>query len=161
MKKISLLLFVALLIVMSSPSWAAGCYSAAEAEAEQGIRIHSELMVIGLNCQHMTPRGWTNFYQQYREITNRHAGLFSGYEQTMVNYFKRNGSGGGAERKVHDMRTSFSNKVSADIARMRPDVFCATYSPRIPQTAKMSRGEIQQWAASTATGQRLSKPLCR
>ena len=33
------------------------CYTHEEAEAEQGIRIHSELMVIALNCQHMTPHG--------------------------------------------------------------------------------------------------------
>ena len=44
------------------------CYTQEEAEAEQGIRIHSELMVIALNCQHMTPKGWKNFYQQYQEL---------------------------------------------------------------------------------------------
>ena len=43
------------LLLLSAPAMAANCYSAAEAEAEQGIRVHSELMVIGLNCQHMTP----------------------------------------------------------------------------------------------------------
>lgn len=161
--KIFLLTAFIFLGFLFSPAALAGaaCYSNAEAEAEQGIRIHSELMVIGLNCQHMTPRGWKNFYQQYREITARHAGLFSGYEQTLIAYHQRNGAGGGAERKVHDMRTSFANKVSTDIARMRPDVFCATYSPRIPKTAQMSQAEIRQWAASTATPHRLSRPLCQ
>lgn len=42
-----------LLGLTSASSFAASCYRAGEAEAEQGIRIHSELMVIGLNCQHM------------------------------------------------------------------------------------------------------------
>lgn len=158
MKKISLALFC-LVLVSGSSAWAAGCYSSQEAEAEQGIRIHSELMVIGLNCQHMTPRGWKNFYQEYREITNRHADLFSNYEQTLISHYSRNGSGN-AERKIHDMRTAFANKVSTDAAKMRPDVFCATYAPRIPKVAKMSRTELKQWASSTSTTQRLSKSVC-
>lgn len=152
-------LLFTLIILISSPALAAGCYSAKEAEAEQGIRIHSELMVIGLNCQHMTPRGWKNFYQQYREITNRHKDLFSQYEETLIAYNSRNGSGN-AERELHDMRTNFANKTSTDAAKMRPDVFCANYAPRIPKVAQMSRTELKQWAASASTTQRLSKPIC-
>lgn len=155
-----IILIAGLCMLMSPVASAAGCYSAKEAEAEQGVRIHSELMVIGLNCQHMTPRGWTNFYQQYRTITNQHKALLSGYEKTLISFYSRNGSGN-AERKIHDMRTNFANKTSADAARMRPDIFCATYAPRIPRVAKMSGTEFQQWIASSATTERLSKPLCR
>lgn len=149
------LLFVAMfLCLVSSSAFASSCYSAKEAEAEQAIRIHSELMVIGLNCQHMTPRGWKNFYQQYREITQRHQSLLSNYEKTLIR------SNGGSERKMHDMRTSFANKTSTDAAKMRPDVFCSTYAPRIPRVAQMSRAEFQQWAAAAAASQRLTKPIC-
>lgn len=150
------LLFFIFFAVFSAPVYAS-CYSADEAEAEQGIRIHSELMVIGLNCQHMTPRGWKNFYQQYREITNRHADLFSGYEKTLLSYYSRNGGG---EKALHDLRTGFANKVSTDAAQMRPDIFCATYAPRIPKVAEMSRHEVQQWAASTSRTQPLTQAVC-
>jgi hypothetical protein len=61
---------------------------------------------------------------------------------------------------MHDMRTAFANKTSTDAAQMRPDVFCATYAPRIPKVAQMSTTEFQQWAASTSTTQRLNKPIC-
>jgi len=118
-------LFVMLVLVLSAGSaQAKSCYSQAEAEAENAIRIHSELMVIGLNCQHMTPRGWKNFYQEYREITARHA-----------------------------------NQTSTDSAKMRPDVFCSTYAPRIPKVGQMSRQEFMQWASSSSNG-RSTKPLC-
>jgi hypothetical protein len=154
-------LLIGLVVLMfTTPAFAAGCYSVKEAEAEQAIRIHSELMVIGLNCQHMTPRGWKNFYQQYREITARHQRLITGYEETLISYNSRHGSSGSAERKMHDMRTAFANKTSTDAAQMRPDVFCATYAPRIPKVAQMSTTEFQQWAASTSTTQRLNKPIC-
>ena len=54
---------------------AASCYTMEEAEAEQGIRIHSELMVIGLNCQHMKFSDGTNLYLEYREFTKEHENL--------------------------------------------------------------------------------------
>lgn len=157
MIRIFVLMLVAV-IGFSSPSWAKGCYSAAEAEAEQAIRIHSELMVIGLNCQHMTPEGWKNFYSQYREITNNYSDMIGGYERTLISHYNKSGNG---ERKMHDLRTGFANEISTNIARMRPDVFCATYSPRIPKVANMSRGEFVQWIQTSAGGQNLSKRTCQ
>lgn len=148
-----LLVIIALFIAIPTAQ-AKGCYTAKEAEAEQAIRIHSELMVIGLNCQHMTPAGWTNFYAQYRQITNQHKALLSSYEKTLIK------ANGGSERKIHDMRTNFANQTSTDSARMRPDVFCATYAPRIPKVAQMSQAEFKQWAASSAGSNRSTKPLC-
>ena len=79
-----ILLIALSLIIGTTSAQAKSCYSPSEAEAENAIRIHSELMVIGLNCQHMTPRGWQNFYSQYRQFTSRHQDLFSNYEKTLV-----------------------------------------------------------------------------
>ena len=138
---------------MASTAQARNCYSAKESEAEQGIKIHSELMVIGLNCQHMTPQGWKNFYQEYREITSRNQSLYQDYEKTLIGHY-------GRERKIHDLRTQFANRISTNAAAMRPDVFCATYAPRIPKVAQMSRSELQAWAASAAQTARQSKPRC-
>lgn len=135
------------------------CYTPAEAEAEQGIRIHSELMVIALNCQHMTPRGWKNFYVQYQQITNNNAALIRGYEETLINYFALAGRAN-PERALHNMRTDFANKVSLDAARMRPDIFCATYAPRLPKVEKMSTSEIKSWAANIEPGHPVSRPFC-
>ena len=156
MRLLSLVLVTSLLVLPAfTPAFAkkgGGCYSTAEAEAEQGIRIHSELMVIGLNCQHMTPRGWKNFYQQYREMTDRNADLFAGYEETLINYYNRIGDKN-PEGRLHGLRTAMANKVSTDAARMRPDIFCATFSPRIPKAAKMSSDDFRHWASSTFRGE--------
>ena len=43
-------------MMLCAPAFAK-CYTSKEVEAEQGVRILSELMVIGLNCQHLTPKG--------------------------------------------------------------------------------------------------------
>ncbi|MEM8834098.1 MAG: hypothetical protein AAGB32_06130 [Pseudomonadota bacterium] len=148
-----LLSFVFVLMMVTPAVAAASCYSAKEAEAEQGIRIHSELMVIGLNCQHMTPRGWKNFYQEYREITSRNKSLFSEYENILEAHY-------GGAKKLHNLRTNFANEVSTNAASMRPDVFCANFAPRIPQVGKMSRAQLQQWASSASKTERQSKPIC-
>lgn len=134
------------------------CYTPAEAEAEQGIKIHSELMVIALNCQHMTPRGWKNFYHQYQEITARQADLIGGYENTLISFFALAGKSN-PELAFHDMRTDFANKVSTDAARMRPDVFCSNFARRIPKVAKMGQSEFKSWAAN-ASRSGASRPLC-
>ncbi len=136
------------------------CYTREEAEAEQGIRIHSELMVIALNCQHMTPRGWKNFYMTYQQITRKNAPLIAGYEETLINYFALAGRPN-PERAFHDMRTDLANKVSVDAARMRPDIFCAQYASRIPRVEKMSTGELKAWAATLGPGNPVSKPICQ
>lgn len=136
------------------------CYTPEEAEAEQAIRIHSELMVIALNCQHMTPRGWKNFYQQYQEITNRNAGLIGSYENILISYFAVAGRPN-AELAFHDMRTNFANKVSTDAARMRPDIFCSTYAPRLPKVDKMTEADLRSWARDAARTQASLHPPCR
>lgn len=137
-----------------------GCYSPTEAEADQGIRIHSELMVIALNCQHMTPRGWKNFYLQYQEITARFSPVIAGYETTLIDYYGRNGRSN-AERALHDLRTIYANRIATDAARMRPDVFCATYAPRLPKVEKMSVRDFQAWASDVRPDHPVSEPLCR
>jgi len=136
------------------------CYTPEEAEAEQGIRIHSELMVIALNCQHMTPKGWKNFYLQYQQITSRNANLIGGYENTLINYFALSGRPN-PERAFHDMRTDFANKVSTDAAKMRPDIFCANFAPRLPKVDKMSTADIKAWAANMDASHPVSRPFCQ
>lgn len=139
----------------STPS----CYSLFEAEAEQGIRIHSELMVIGLNCQHMTPANQQNYYKQYREFTNIYSDLISTYEETLINYFKKSGHPNPVA-SLNLMRTAFANKISTDAAKMRPDLFCRKYSPRIPVAMDMDQRQIRQWASTVYPSHPVSKPIC-
>jgi hypothetical protein len=135
------------------------CYSMREAEAEQGIRIHSELMVIGLNCQHMTPRGEVNLYSQYRSFTSSYSDLLAGYEQTLIDYFKRSGHPNPVA-SLNLMRTAFANKISTDAARMRPDIFCKRYTSRIGQASGMNRQQVRKWASTFFPSHPASQPIC-
>jgi len=136
-----------------------GCYTQAEAEAEQAIRIHSELMVIGLNCQHLTPAGQKNLYQSYREFTSRHEMLFAQYEATMMGYFLRTKQTN-PEARLNTMRTQFANKIALDSAKMRPDLFCGHYMPRIQRVSTMAKSDIQKWAATFFPGHPPLHQIC-
>lgn len=141
-------------------AYAAKCYTPREAEAEQGIRIHSELMVIGLNCAHMSDANGKNLYAEHRKFTAKHADLFATYEKIMMAFMSRNGDKN-PEASLNTMRTNFANKISADAANMRPDIFCKNYAPRIEKVVQMDKTQIRKWAATPFPGHPVSQPYCK
>lgn len=158
--RIAFALLAALLITLPiNAAMAGSCYSKAEAEAEQGIRIHSELMVIGLNCQHMGAREGMNLYSQYRQFTADHGDLFATYENILMRSFNSDGIAK-PEKHLNTLRTKFANKISTDVAAMRPDVFCARYAPRITRAAEMNQTDVRTWATTFYESHPVSKPVC-
>lgn len=149
----------ALILLLPATAQAASCYSNAEAEAEQGIRIHSELMVIGLNCTHMGAKAGINLYGQYRQFTADHGDLIATYEKILLKHFKTTGSRN-PEADINTLRTGYANKISKDAAGMRPDIFCSKYAPRVIAASDMQRDDIRKWAATTYASHPVSKPLC-
>lgn len=136
------------------------CYTPREAEAEQGIRIHSELMVIALNCSHMSDSNGENLYKEHREFTAKYGDLFATYENIMMNYMRKHGVQN-PEAQMNTMRTNFANKISTDAAKMRPDIFCKTYASRIEKATKMDEVTFRKWAATPFKGHPVSRPLCK
>ena len=156
-------LFLAVIALMSlsiqGAAASSSCYSMAEAEAEQGIRIHSELMVIGLNCQNMRFSDGTNLYAEYRKFTAEHGDIFANYENTLLNYYKVHGVND-PEAKLNTLRTEFANQISMDAASMRPDLFCNRYAGRLMQAVGFSGSQIRQWAATIYPSHPVSNPIC-
>ncbi len=157
-KKFAVLCAAVLCLSTVSTAVHAKCYTMTEAEAEQGIRIHSELMVIALNCQHLSKSG-KNLYLQYKEFTRDHGPLISGYETTLINFYASEGVSN-PETKLHDVRTNFANKISKDAAVMRPDAFCHYYMPRIAKAGQMGDKEVRKWASTIFASHPVSRPLC-
>lgn len=153
------ILTVFLLFIFAAPAYAASCYSDVEAEAEQGIRIKSELMVIGLNCQHMGKREGMNLYNQYLKFTSDHSALFNNYESILMSHYEQAGTKSPG-KKITTLRTNFANKISNDVASMRPDVFCSRYAPRITKASQMQKDDVRLWAATIYPSHPVSKPLC-
>lgn len=155
----TLLALVISLMALSTQAYAGACYTAQEAEAEQGIRIHSELMVIALNCVHMADANGNNLYAEYRKFTAKHGNLFGTYETILMENMRKNGSAN-PEAKINAMRTDLAQKISNDAAKMRPDIFCNTYAPRIEKVTKMDESMFRKWASTPFKGHPLSYPMC-
>lgn len=152
-------LIVLLCVATVSSSAFAKCYSMKQAEAEQGIRIHSELMVIALNCQHLGSKKEENLYVQYKKFTKKHEDIFAGYEQTLIDFFKAEGKPDPV-MELNTLRTDFANKISKDAATMRPDGFCKVYAPRISKASKMDDAALHKWASTIFPSHPVSRPLC-
>lgn len=153
------LVFAAALMAASGVRAAPSCYTRAEAEAEQGLRIHSELMVIGLNCQAMRFKDGTNLYLEYNKFTRRNIDLFSGYEDALLDYYKRSGASD-PEAALNTLRTVLANNISNSAARMKPDQFCNRYAGRIFQVAGMDRTALKKWAGTFYPSHPVSHPIC-
>lgn len=151
-----LILFFCILFFTSASN--AACYNGNEFEAEQGLRIHSELMVIALNCQHVRSQNG-NLFIQYKDFTRQHQSLISSYEQTLKSFYSRNGYRN-PEKSINDLRTKLANKVSNDAARMRPNVFCKAYGTRISQALRMDQAKLRRWASTPFPNHPVSRPIC-
>lgn len=156
MKK--LVIALGLVLLLSAPAVAAGCYTPREVEAEQAIRIHSELMVIGLTCIRMP--GGMNMYQQYQSFTQKNQALLASYEVDLIGYYQRAGYAN-PERQLHTLRTNMANQISEHAITMSTSTFCQSYGPRISKALAMDKAKFQRWAQHSYAGSPTSKPLCR
>jgi hypothetical protein len=99
----------------------AACYSPKEAAAEQAIRLHSEVMVVGLSCA--VAMGDANLFAKYVDFTSRNAPDLRQHEQAMINFFAHHGEGN-AKRRFDNWRTSIANAVSTRAALTSTQLYC-------------------------------------
>lgn len=138
-------------------SQAATCYGPEELEAEQGIKIHSELMVIGLTCQN-TAQG-SALYAKYRQFTAANSSLIAEYEDELIGYFSRTGVPA-PEKALHTLRTKLANKISLHAAAMQTNEFCRRFSGRLDKAVSMSETDIRNWAGTVWPNHPATRPLC-
>ena len=155
--KVVVLLVMLLGLASATPSQSASCYSPAEFEAEQGLRIHSELMVIGLTCLKMP--GGKGLYSKYQTFTQRNQHLISNYENALIDYFRRNGAPN-AEGQFHTLRTGLANQISKH-AIGNVVGFCQAFAPRLDQALAMDQAKLRRWAQQTWPQSPTSRPACR
>lgn len=135
---------------------APACYAPHEFEAEQGLRIHSELMVIGLTCVKMP--GQSNIYGKYQAFTAKNEKLIAKYESDLIAHFRMQG-GGNPEKQFHSLRTGLANRIS-QLAIGNMVGFCRSFTPRMDAALAMDQPRLRQWAQQVWAEAPTSKPLC-
>lgn len=158
------MLSAAISLSLSSPALAATaktpCYSVAEFEAEQGVRLHTELMVVGLTCQHMDVKGETSLFNQYKLFTLKHQAQIEQWEKALVGFYKRT-TKGNATRSFDSFRTRLANETSQRAIALTTPVFCASHAPLTAKVMALSMPEIKATLSPDSTGVRMANaPRC-
>lgn len=158
MKKLIIAALAVLCLSTAAEAATSRCYAPKELEAEQGIRIHSELMVIGLTCMKM-PGGPEN-YTKYQKFTQKNSKLIAQYETDLISHYRKQGNKA-AEQKLHTLRTAMANEISQHAISMSTSTFCRKFSPRIGQALAMDKPHLRAWAQHVWPGSPASEPLCK
>lgn len=137
---------------------AGACYNATEFEAEQGLRIHSELMVIGLTCMKM-PQGQA-MYSKYQKFTQKNQTLIAQYEADMIGYYRKQGMAE-PEKQLHTLRTSLANGISKHAITMSTLNFCKHFGQRIDKALAMDQQKLRKWAQHVWPQSPTLRPVCK
>lgn len=157
MKKIILLLVLSLFVVPAAR--AATCYTPAQFEAEQGMRIHSELMVIALTCM-KAPGGGADMYKKYQSFTRKNLTILSSYEGDMLQYFQQQGTKN-TEETLNNFKTKLANQISQHAINMSTASFCQHFGGRIDQALSMDGPKFRRWAQQVWAQSPTTRPMCK
>ncbi len=132
----------ALLALFSFPALAApACYSPAEAEAEQLLRLHSELMVITVTCK--TGSQGQDLVRAYTGFTRARITELHDAEQTMARYYRAHGGGNGVAQ-LDTLRTKLGNEFGQRIADESAPVWCGAYRDKVLLFRAASAGQVRE-----------------
>lgn len=157
MNKLTAVLAAIGLLATTVQASAAQCYTQRQFEAEQGIRIHSELMVIALTCMKM-PLG-AGMFEKYQSFTEKNKALLAGYETDMIGYYRDSGVAS-PEKQFHTLRTNLANEISQHAIKMSTGSFCQHFASRLDSALKMDEPTLRQWASHPWPNTPASRPLC-
>ena len=155
------LAIAALLSVIASQASAApaACYTEQQYRAEQAIRYHTRLMIIGMRCQRVLAQ--PTAYSDYNAFTKRNQTVIHSQENQLIAYFKAH-KVKQPEMALHSLRTDMANSMSMQANGPAVVSFCKNYAGTLQQAKTMKPADFQKWITqiSLQTPETSSKPLC-
>jgi hypothetical protein len=115
------------------------CYTPEEMQAEQLLRLHSELMVIMVTC-HTGSQG-EDLITAYTGFTRANIGVLHAAEKTMMDYYSMNYSGD-ATARLDSLRTKLGNEYGQKSADISAPVFCSRYRDKVVTFYGATAGRI-------------------
>jgi hypothetical protein len=117
------------------------CYSSQEMDAEQLLRLHSELMVITVTC-HEGSQG-EDLVPAYTGFTQLNLKALHAAEQTMIAYY-HDVYGGDGTARLDELRTRLGNEYGRKIADISAPVFCAMYRDKVLKMCGADRAALRE-----------------
>jgi hypothetical protein len=146
------------LATSTSAAWAKpACYSAAEYDAEQAVRLHTELMVIGLTCNAIEAD--RKLFSKYQQFTTKNRASLMNWEKVLIGHFREIDKSN-PTRKFDDFRTVVANEIAQRSALLTPPVFCQTHSDIVDQALALSDSDLKRYLSDGKNGEIGVAPPC-
>lgn len=136
------------------------CFSRSEHAAEQALRMHTEMMIVGLTCQQIKPD--KNPFGKYQDFTVKHRTMISTAEGQIISHMKK-ASKGNATRNFDMYRTELANESSRRAAIIGTPLYCGEFVERSQTALSLSPDEIKTLTADEKNAGLMhlsSRPLC-
>lgn len=132
-----------LALVAAAPATASTpCHTAAEIEAAEAIRFHTDMMVGSLACRKV--RAGRDTYEEYKAFTRRHEPALVAYERTLINRFARLQDGDPVA--AFDLyRTELANTTGLAAADAPTTAYCAGQMALLDAWAALGSSALQDY----------------
>ncbi|MBP2228682.1 hypothetical protein J2847_001973 [Azospirillum agricola] len=143
----------------ASASKPGACYSRSEHAAEQLMRMHTEMMVVGLTCKSVVPE--KNPFGTYQDFSVKNRALLSSSEATLIGHYKKTGGNGTA--KFDTFRTELANEISRRAATIGIPQYCQTFVDRSKAAQDLNADDLRTLTSDEKNAGLMhlaSKPLC-
>jgi hypothetical protein len=146
------------LATSASAAWAKpACYSAAEYDAEQAVRLHTELMVIGLTCNAIEAD--RKLFSKYQQFTTKNRTSLMNWEKVLIGHFRETDKSN-PTRRFDDFRTVVANEIAQRSALLTPPVFCQTHSDIVDQALALSESDLKRFLSESKSNEIGVAPPC-
>jgi hypothetical protein len=158
LRRIAVAITAACVLAGSTSAWAkSACYSPAEYDAEQAVRLHTELMVIGLTCNAIEAD--RKLFSKYQQFTTKNRNSLMNWEKVLIGHFRETDKSN-PTRKFDDFRTVVANEIAQRSALLTPPVFCQTHSDIVDQALSMSDSDLKRYLSESKNDQIGVAPPC-
>jgi hypothetical protein len=149
-----------LVVLLPAPAFAAArlCYSPAELQAEQTLRLHSQLMVIAVTCRQGS-RG-QDLVRAYAAFTHDNITMLADAEHTLISYYKIRFHDDGISH-LDTLRTQLGNESGQESADDTAPLFCRQYRDRVIALYYDSPAQVQKEVRQMVQTKKSYGALCR
>lgn len=136
------------------------CYNRAEYAAEQMMRLHTEMMIVGLTCRTVVPD--KKPFDLYQDFSVKNRAMLSNSEASLISFYKRSG-GGNATRQFDMFRTELANEISRRAATIGIPQYCANFVDRSVAAKDLTSDDLRTLTTDEKGAGLMhlaSRPLC-
>lgn len=136
---------------------APACYSRTEHAAEQLLRLHTEIMTVGLYCKEINAAD--DPFGMYQRFTVANRIVLSDAEKTLMAFYTKNGG----KAKFDTFRTELANEASRRSAIINVGVYCHEYVEHLKELVAVNTDQLKTVTTDETKGGLMhlsSRPLC-